>query len=305
MFSSISRCGWSASGSPSSLARAMRAASAVDERGERLGLRQVGLPVGDPNLDGREREVRPDAPPELRVLGDGARLVEEANVVLVLLPRRERVRHAAAREEAREDLRARRVETGVDALVERGARREREDLRQQVPQPVRDRDRPVCAADADVDVEAEGVVAPDDVSQQLVVPAVVRRVDDPLLLPRRPRMRAGRAERDSERVDDGLQLRAALRHRGGDVGERLAAPGLDLDLRRDQLPDDVRLERRSLRSCLNLLEAVDEVERRRVEEGELLLHRDREVGAASRSPRARRRGAPRSRAVCSSPMRGG
>ncbi len=92
-------------------------------------------------------------------------------------------------------------------------------------------------------------------------------------------MRAGRAERDSERVDDGLQLRAALCHRCGDLGERLAAPGLDLDLRGDQLPDDVRLERRSLRSCLNLLEAVDEVQRRRVEEGELLLHRDREVGA--------------------------
>ena len=82
-----------------------------------------------------------------------------------------------------------------------------------------------------------------------------------------------------ERIDDGLQLRPALGHRGGDVGERLAAPGLHLDLRRDQLPDDVRLERRPLRSRLNLLEAVDEVQRRGIEEGELLLHRDGEVRA--------------------------
>ena len=54
------------------------------------------------------------------------------------------------------------------------------------------------AVDRDVDVEAERVVPPDDVAQQLVAQAVVRRVDDPLLLPRAPRMRAGRAERDAE-----------------------------------------------------------------------------------------------------------
>ena len=76
-------------------------------------------------------------------------------------------------------------------------------------------------------------------------------------------------KRDSERIDDGLQLRPALGHCSRDVGKRLAAPGLDLDLRRDQLSDDMRLERRSLRGGLHLLEAVDEAQRRRIEEGEL------------------------------------
>ena len=47
-----------------------------------------------------------------------------------------------------------------------------------------DADRAVGAADADVDVDPEAVVAPDDVAEELVVPPVVRRVDDPLLLPR-------------------------------------------------------------------------------------------------------------------------
>src|SRR6478752_7536596 len=59
-----------------------------------------------------------------------------------------------------------------------------------------DADRTVGAVDADVDVLAERVVAPDDIAEHLVVEAVVRRVDDPLLLPRAPRVRAGRGEGD-------------------------------------------------------------------------------------------------------------
>ena len=52
----------------------------VDERGERARLGELGLRVADADLDGREREMRADAPPDLRVLGDRARLVEEADV---------------------------------------------------------------------------------------------------------------------------------------------------------------------------------------------------------------------------------
>ena len=224
----------------------MRAASEAPKAASALGLDEVGLAVGDPDLHCREAEVRPHAPPELRVLGDRAGLVEEADVVLVLLPGGERVRDAAAREEAGEDLRARRVQPRVDVLHERRAGREREELGQEVAEPVRDGDRAVGAADADVDVEPEGVVAPDDVAEQLVVAAVVRRVDDPLVLPVGPGMRSRRGEPDPERLDEGVQLRAALRHRGGDLGEGLAAAGLDLDLRGDQLADEVRLERRPL-----------------------------------------------------------
>ena len=78
----------------------------------------------------------------------------------------------------------------------------------------------------------------------------------------------------------GLQLRSALRHRSRDVGERLAAPRLDLDLGGDQLADEVRLEQRAPRSGLHVLEPVDEAERRRIEQRELLLDGDGEVGAA-------------------------
>src|SRR5213076_1773904 len=49
----------------------------VAEGGERAGLGQVGLRVADADLDRREREVRADAPPDLRVLLDRARVVEE------------------------------------------------------------------------------------------------------------------------------------------------------------------------------------------------------------------------------------
>ena len=129
-------------------------------------------------------------------------------------------------------------------------------------------------------VQAEGVVAPDDVAEQLVVAAVVRRVDDPLVLPVGPRVRPGRGKTDPERVRERFELHTPLRHRRRDVGERLEPPGLDLDLGGDQLADEVRLEHGPLRRRLQLLEAVDEVERRRLEQRELLLDRNGEVGAA-------------------------
>ncbi len=173
--------------------------------------------------------------------------------------------------------RARRVEAAVDALDERRARGEREQLGQVVRERRADADRAVGAVDADVDMEAEGVVAPDDVAEELVVAAVVRRVDDPLLLPRAPRMRSGRCQRDAERLHELAELPAPLAQLRGRVRERVAAAGADLDLRRDQLADEVRLELRPPRRFLQLLEAVDQVERLGVEERELLLDGDREI----------------------------
>ena len=129
-----------------------------------------------------------------------------------------------------------------------------------------------------MDVEPEGVVAPDDVAQELVVPAVVRRVDDALLLPVRPGVRPGGAEEEAHRLDERLQLRAALGHHAGDVGEALLAPRPDLDLGGDELADEMLLECRAARRSLDVLEPVREVERLRIEDRELLLDRDREVG---------------------------
>ena len=157
---------------------------------------------------------------------------------------RRRVGHAAAGEEPREDLRPRGVEPGVDALVEGRARRDGEELRQ----PVAERGgRPRTARSAprigDVRVDAERVVAPDDVPEDLVVPAVVGRVDDPLVAPARPGVRARRAEREAERLDE--RRAAALgarRARAGTSANDALLPRLDLDLRGDQLADEVRLE---------------------------------------------------------------
>src|SRR2546425_453871 len=94
----------------------------VDERGERARLRKLRLRVADAGLDGRELQVRPDAPPDLRVLGDRAGLVEEADVLLPVVPTPEPVGDAAAGEHAREHLRARGMEVREHAFDEWRAR---------------------------------------------------------------------------------------------------------------------------------------------------------------------------------------
>jgi hypothetical protein len=50
------------------------------------------------------------------------------------------------------------------------------------------------------------------------------------------------AEVDGEVVGQLAQLGAPLRHERRGLRERLAAAGPDLDFRRDQLTDDVRIE---------------------------------------------------------------
>ena len=75
--------------------------------------------------------------------------------------------------------------------------------------------------------------------------------------------------------------------------ERLAAPGLDLDLRGDQLARRVLAERRGVGARLELGEAVDQVVRLGVDDLELLLDREGEILRAGEDDRAPRR-APRS-----------
>ena len=65
----------------------------------------------------------------------------------------------------------------------------------------------------------------------------------------------------------------------GTSREGLDAPGLDLDLGGDQLAGERGLEGRAGRSGLHFLEPVDEVERDRIEQRELLFHGNCEVGA--------------------------
>src|SRR5215218_1356190 len=105
----------------------------VAQRRERAGIAEIGLSVADADLDRRVREMRPDAPPHLGVLVDRAGAVEEAHVALELGPAAIGVRDATARKELREDLGAHRVQVREDVLEERRARRERQQLGQQVP----------------------------------------------------------------------------------------------------------------------------------------------------------------------------
>jgi hypothetical protein len=74
-----------------------------------------------------------------------------------------------------------------------------------------------------------------------------------------------------------VELLAALAHPRRALVERRAAARANLHLRRDQLADEVLFELGALSRRLELLEPVDERERVRVEDRELLLDRDREV----------------------------
>ena len=171
------------------------------------------------------------------------------------------------------------MQAGVHRLDERRARGEREDLGQKVAQCIVNGDRAIGTGDPHMHVQAEGVVAPDDITEDLVVAAVVGCVDDPLVLPAAPRMRPRAAERDLQFTRDAVNLAAPLLHRCGRLAEVLTPPGPHLDLRRDQLADDVRCEIRLERRRVDLFEAIREREGVRIEECELLFDGEREVGA--------------------------
>ena len=93
-------------------------------------------------------------------------------------------------------------------------------------------------------------------------------------------MRSGRAEGKPEPVRDLRELRAARAHQLGGLGEGLAPAGSHLRFGRDQLADEVVVDGTPGSGRLHVLEAVDQRERLRIEERELLLDRDRQIGAA-------------------------
>ena len=131
---------------------------------------------------------------------------------------------------------------------------------------------------AHVDVEREGVVAPGHVLETLGHAVVVLGVDDLLLLPGAPRVRAGRGEQHAAVGRQPEQAGARLALALGRVGEALALPGPDLDLRADQLPGH-RLGQHRIGSggLLQLVEALVERQRVGFEDRELLLDSHSEV----------------------------
>src|SRR5207247_10833655 len=76
----------------------------LTERSQRDGVLDPGDGVADPNLDGAKARMQPDVPPDVRVVGDAARLLELADdlcVIGVVLESRGR---PGAREGGTDDL---------------------------------------------------------------------------------------------------------------------------------------------------------------------------------------------------------
>ncbi len=213
-FSSSIRPACSSAGSPSSMPAQGAGRHQVAERSDRDRLAHVGRPVGVAQLDRAERLVGSHAPPDLRVLADRPRIQQEPDEGVVLAPACERLRDAAAREHAREVLGARRVQEGLAPFRPGRARAQREQIGQDRAQAVHQLDRAVAALHADVDVDAERVVAPRHVAQGLLDELVVRRVDDRLIRPARPRVRAGRAQLDAQTIRDARRAADGVRASG-------------------------------------------------------------------------------------------
>jgi hypothetical protein len=111
--------------------------------------------------------------------------------------------------------------------------------------------------------------------------AVVRRVDDPLVEVVGPRMGAGGGEAETHPLGEGEEPAAAVALQGDRLREPLGAAGADLDLGVDQLAGRRLGEHLvPLAGSVEVLEAVLELERLRVDDRELLLEPDSEVRRA-------------------------
>jgi hypothetical protein len=130
-----------------------------------------------------------------------------------------------------------------------------------------------------VHVQAESVVAPRHVLQALLDAAVVLGVDDRLLAIISPGVGAGRRQRRFVPARQAEEALTALALTGQGIGKRGAGAGDDLDLRGDQLARD-RLGQQLVvldRAVSQLLKAWGQLERRGIEDRELLLQADRKV----------------------------
>ena len=164
---------------------------------------------------------------------------QEVDVVRVGLPAPEVVRDSAAREHPREDLRARRVQAAEAALHERrssptrpAARAARAAARRTTATARSAPRMPTCTWLLKVLLRHATYL------QLLLDAPVVRRVDDALLLPRAPRMRARSPRAPRRALGQREQPAAALVLALERVGEVRALAGADLDLRGDQLAGD-------------------------------------------------------------------
>ena len=156
--------------------------------------------------------MRPDVPPDVRVVGDAARALELADDLRVVGVVLEAGRRAGAWERREHHLPAR-GEARRLAAPERGGRREGEQLRQVHEQAVHHLDRLLRVVDGHVHVHAEDQLAPGDVLQLVDELAVPVARGDALALEEGERVRAGRAEAAALGAGDLGDVAAQLRER--------------------------------------------------------------------------------------------
>ena len=179
------------------------------------------------------------------------------------------------------------MQPAVAAVEKRRVRRDREQEREHRAQPVAHAHGTVDSAHADVHVQAEGVVTPGDVFEARLDAPVVLGVDDVLLAIVGPWVRPRCAEGDPLRGGKREQAPPVLALVSERVGQVDARARDDLDLRGDELARDRRAQLgvRVGGGGAHLLVARDQFEGLRVEDRELLLDPDGEVGGLRESIR--------------------
>ena len=168
-----------------------------------------------------------------------------------------------------------RGEAGVAPGVQRRVAGQRGELGEVGAQRVVDRERAVGAADGDVHVQPEHELAREH-PRELLDQVRVLRVVDQLALGVGERVRAG-ARQPRPALDAGSERAARIRQRGGGLGDRGAHRRGGLDLRGGQLGaqrDGVAELGAHARG------GRQQVERLGVEQHQLLLDADREIGHA-------------------------
>jgi hypothetical protein len=135
-----------------------------------------------------------------------------------------------------------------------------------------------------VHVQAPGVVALRDPAEFVAQPVVVGGVDDPLVEVVGPRVGAHRSQSEAHPLDQVEEPVAPVALPCYRVAEALCPSRPDLDLGGDQLAGrGIRQHLVSLTGGVDLLEAVLQLERYRIEDRELLLEADCEVHRALES----------------------
>ena len=201
---------------------------------------EARLGVHHPDLDRAEPRVGAHVVPEVGVVGDHLALLHEldppAPVLEVVVARRD-----PDPGKGPEDRRAGREESGRVRAPEGRVGRQREQQRQVHAHPVGHVDRLVGVVESHVHVDAEDQLLAGHELQPGDQVAVAGPGHDPLVLPHRERVGAGRADRQPPRGRGGLHLApqsqklvarllGVLTGVGGDLAHRLHQLGLDLAL---------------------------------------------------------------------------